>query len=52
VNQSGEVGDYHGSNSGIPAAVHVEPGQTVTVETIIIAGKLPEKPATLYHLPI
>jgi hypothetical protein len=34
--------DYHGSNSGIPAAVHVEDGQTVTVDTITIAGKLPE----------
>jgi pimeloyl-ACP methyl ester carboxylesterase len=39
--QSSEAGDYHGSESGMPAAIHVEPGQTVTVETITIAGKPP-----------
>jgi pimeloyl-ACP methyl ester carboxylesterase len=39
--QSSEAGDYHGSESGMPAAIHVEPGQTVTVGTITIAGKPP-----------
>jgi len=38
--QPGEAGDYHGSESGTPAAVHVGSGQTVTVGTITIAGKL------------
>jgi pimeloyl-ACP methyl ester carboxylesterase len=40
--QSSEAGDYHGSELGMPAAIHVEPGQTITVETITIAGTFPE----------
>jgi pimeloyl-ACP methyl ester carboxylesterase len=38
--QSSEAGDYHGSESGTPAAIHVESGQTVTVGTITIAERL------------
>ena len=38
--QSGEVGDYYGSESGVPAAIQVESGQTATIGTIIITGKL------------
>jgi len=44
VYQSDEVGDYHGNESGIPAAIHVESGQTVTVGTITIAGEPSAEP--------
>ena len=39
--QSNEIGDYYGSDSGEPAAIHVESSQIVTVGTITIAGDLP-----------
>lgn len=39
--QSTEAGDYYGSDSGEPTAIHVEAGQTVTAGTITITGKLP-----------
>jgi len=39
--EADEDGNYYGSVSGKPAAIGVEPGQTVVVEPITITGKLP-----------
>jgi pimeloyl-ACP methyl ester carboxylesterase len=39
--QSSEVGNYYSGEYGKPAAITVKPGQTVTVDTIIISGKTP-----------
>jgi pimeloyl-ACP methyl ester carboxylesterase len=38
--QQGEDYDYHGSSTGQPAAVRVNPGQTVSVEALDITGNL------------